>query len=140
MPGGCSFCAFVEDKGLVPHWIAESEGALAFLAAQPVSRGHTLVISKKHAFELSDVSDEDWKAVSVLTLRVVQLVRGRLGTQGEFLYLGSQRRPDRQFPHLHLHGIPRRPEDDPRMGDRWEEKVHPVAEGELETLAARLRE
>lgn len=43
----CIFCKIV--RGEIPcHKIFEDNGVLAFLDINPVSKGHTLVISKQH--------------------------------------------------------------------------------------------
>jgi histidine triad (HIT) family protein len=136
----CLFCRMVSDRSLVPYWIAESEAALAFLDIRPIRRGHALVIPKAHATDLSDVSPADLAAVGELVSAVSARLRQRLGTTGENLLVASGPGSEQSVFHLHVHVIPRLPDDDLRWNDWWQTKVrHPNA-GELETLARSIRE
>jgi len=47
MPGGCIFCSIVEGKNPSIK-IDESQDAIAILELNPLSRGHALVVPKKH--------------------------------------------------------------------------------------------
>jgi histidine triad (HIT) family protein len=136
----CVFCAMVADRTRVPHWIAESSRALAFLSLEPVSTGHSIVIPKRHFTDLSDVPGAEWNSVSELALRVARLLRRKLGTHEEYLYTGSWSRPGRKFPRLPLHVVPRGPDTIPRFDERWNPPLRPsVSKLELVSLARRTR-
>jgi len=129
----------VSDRSLVPHWIAESDRALAFLDINPIRHGHSLVIPKSHALDLSEVDPDDWRAACQLTLKVATLLRKRLGTTGENLLVASGPGSEQSVFHLHIHVIPRLPNDDLRWNDWWQTKVRPADEPTIVALAAALR-
>ncbi len=60
--GGCIFCSIVEGKSPCFR-LGENDGAIAFLELNPVSKGHALVISKKHEGEVDDAMRELAKSV-----------------------------------------------------------------------------
>jgi histidine triad (HIT) family protein len=139
MPAACVFCRMVVDRALVPHWIAESERALAFLDIRPIRHGHALVVPKAHATDLSDVRPSDWDATCRLAREVAALLRTRLGTTGENLLVASGPGSEQSVFHLHVHVIPRRVQDDLRWNDWWQTKVQTPTEAELRDLAAEIR-
>jgi hypothetical protein len=47
MPGGCIFCSIIEGKSQSIK-IDEDENAIAILELNPISKGHSLVVPKKH--------------------------------------------------------------------------------------------
>ena len=53
----CVFCAIL-NKEIPARVIAENENALAFLDVNPISDGHTIIISKKHYKYLSETPVE----------------------------------------------------------------------------------
>ncbi len=122
-----------------PHWIARSDRAFAFLDIRPIRVGHALVVPKRHAVNLSDVSPDDWAAVNALVLDVARLLRTTLGTDGENLLVASGPGSEQSVFHLHVHVIPRKQNDDLRWNDWWQTKVFTPPEPELIALAGRIR-
>ncbi len=124
---------------MVPHWLAESDKALAFLDINPIRTGHTLVIPKAHAVDLRTITDGDWAAVAGLSARVVNLLRRKLGTTGENLFVASGPGSEQSVFHLHVHIIPRSPDDDLRWNDWWKTKAFTPPTAELNALAKKIR-
>lgn len=54
----CLFCKIVQ-KQIPAHIIAENEYGLAFLDINQASEGHTLIISKNHAENITKLESED---------------------------------------------------------------------------------
>lgn len=139
MPSTCIFCKMVKDRTMVPHWIGESSKAFAFLDINPIRRGHSLVIPKNHAQDLSDVPPDEFVEVMALVRDVAARLRRRLGTTGENLLVASGPGSEQAVFHLHVHVIPRLPDDDLRWNDWWQTKVRPATVADLETLARSIR-
>lgn len=140
MPRGCLFCELAADRTRTPHRIAESPRAIALLSVDPASRGHTVIFPRRHFSDLSTIPETEWLAIGRLTLRVVEQLRRSLGHRGEYIYCGSWTRPDRKYPHLHVHVIPR----GRRLARGFDPWWHPPPEGaasipELAALAERIR-
>jgi histidine triad (HIT) family protein len=139
MPGSCIFCQMARAPHKVVHRIAESDLAFSVLDINPIRRGHCLVIPKAHATDLSDVTAEDFRALMTLVREVAARLRQRLGTTGENLLVASGPGSEQAVSHLHVHVIPRLPDDDLRWNDWWQTKVRHPEVGELEALARSLR-
>jgi histidine triad (HIT) family protein len=139
MPEPCLFCEMVADRGKVPHWIAETPRALAFMDIRPIRHGHALVIPKHHARDLSDVAPEDLRETMALVQHVAARLREKLSTTGENLLVASGAGSEQSVFHLHVHVIPRLPDDDLRWNDWWQTKVRHPSLSELEALARSLR-
>lgn len=139
MAADCIFCRIVADRSMAPYWVAESDRALAFLDIHPIRTGHTLVIPKAHAVDLASVGEEDWVAVTRLTARVQNLLRRKLGSTGENLFVASGPGSEQSVFHLHVHIVPRRVQDDLHWADWWATKVFTPPTTELVALAERIR-
>jgi histidine triad (HIT) family protein len=139
MAEDCIFCHMVQDRSKVPYWVAESDRALAFLDIHPIRTGHTLVIPKAHAVDLTSITDADWAAVAGLSARVLNILRRRLGTTGENLFVASGPGSEQTVPHLHVHIVPRTPGDDLHWNDWWLTKQTSPPPAELVALAKKIR-
>jgi histidine triad (HIT) family protein len=70
----CLFCDII-NKIIPAKIVAENKGAIAFLDVNPVSDGHTLVISKKHFKNLSECDEESLNDVIQLTKEVANIIK-----------------------------------------------------------------
>lgn len=139
MSDACVFCRLVQDRSQVPYWLAESDRALAFLTIRPLRAGHSLVIPKVHAPDLAGLTPVDWDAMMALTARLVPLPRRKLGATGENLFVASGPGSEQGVSHLHVHVIPRSPDDGLRWNDWWEPKTDSPPVTRLVELAQRIR-
>ncbi len=94
----CIFCKIVTKE--VPNYkVYEDEYFLGFLDVYPISKGHTLLVPKKHYRWTHDVENFGayWEAAKVVALKL-QKALGASWIQ--FVTHG-------QIPHAHIHIIPR---------------------------------
>lgn len=131
----CVFCQIVADTGKCVL-LAEDTAALAFMDIHPANPGHCLVIPKGHWPTVFDIPPDDFAAVARLTVRVAAGVRGALRPSGLSLVQANGRAANQTVPHLHVHVLPRR-EDDQLLLD-WS-RTSAVDGGRLAELAARIR-
>ena len=131
--GPCIFCEIV--AGRSPAYVLdEDDRCLAFLDIFPLTTGHSLVIPKAHADDLLDAPAEDVAAVARMAQRVAKRVSTELGAPGINLLQATGAIALQTVFHLHIHVLPRYPDDGFRVSfDR--DKGDPT---ELEALAARL--
>ncbi len=102
----CIFCQIV--AGEIPAQIvAQDERTLAFLDIAPATRGHTLVIPRRHSTDLLDTDPEDLQAVIVAAQAIARRVMERLGADGVNLLNSNRRAAWQTVFHLHVHVIPR---------------------------------
>jgi histidine triad (HIT) family protein len=124
----CIFCKIV--AGEVPAQIvAEDERTVAFMDISPATRGHLLVIPRRHARDLLEIESEDLHAVIDAARRMAHRVHDRLGADGVNLLNARGEAAWQTVFHFHLHVIPRYEDDPLRLP--WEPK-----EGDKDEIAA----
>jgi ATP adenylyltransferase len=114
---GCLFC---ERKPDIER-ILENDHAYAVLDRFPVSKGHTLVIPKRHFSNFFEITKVEYDNVfDLLCIRQKQLLETNPDIQGFNIGVNSGEVAGQTIPHCHVHLIPRRPGDveDPRGGVR----------------------
>jgi diadenosine tetraphosphate (Ap4A) HIT family hydrolase len=116
MTGTCPFCTLGAGRIVLAN-----ELAAVIRGNFPVSRGHTLIISKRHVDSFFEVTGDERKAMLAL------LDSAKLGLDAAFhpdgynVGINDGEAAGQTVPHLHLHLIPRYAGDreDPRGGVRW---------------------
>ncbi len=104
---GCIFCGIA--SGTAPATkIHDDEVLCAFLDIRPITRGHTLVIPKRHATNLDDLDSELGSELFGLGHRLAKaLRRSDLGADGANLILNDGESAFQTVHHVHLHVVPR---------------------------------
>lgn len=104
----CVFCKIVNGE-IKSRLIMESKNSIAFLDAFPVTKGHTLVISKTHYCKIQDMSQDD----SADLFRVVYEVVSKIDkiTGSTLLAIHNGKESGQEIPHVHVHLIPRQSND-----------------------------
>jgi histidine triad (HIT) family protein len=107
----CIFCGIV--AGDVPAQIVDSdEHTVAFMDIRPATRGHSLVVPRRHSANLMDISDEDLRNTTLAARRLARRIDEVLDPAG-FNFLNSSGSAAWQTVfHFHIHVVPRY-EDDP---------------------------
>ena len=107
----CIFCQIV--AGEVPANVVDSdERTVTFMDIRPATRGHVLVIPRRHARDLLEVGDEDLTACMGAARRAAERALSRLGADGVNLLNSCGEAAWQTVFHFHVHVIPRY-EDDP---------------------------
>jgi histidine triad (HIT) family protein len=102
----CLFCGIV--TGDVPSLrIAETERALAFMDINPATRGHALVIPRRHAADLVQIDPDELSHCTVLAQRIAARAIDRLGADGVNLVNACGAAAWQTVFHFHLHVVPR---------------------------------
>jgi histidine triad (HIT) family protein len=127
----CIFCRIVAKKAPA-YTIYEDASTMAFLDLFPFTRGHSLVISKRHAPRLTDLPFDD-QAALIRTLDEICRRAERL-TSDYNVALNAGARAGQIVFHVHFHVIPRYGESNP---------FHPptrsrIPEADAETLVGEL--
>jgi len=70
----CIFCKI--NNGEIPtHFLGRNAGAAAFLDVQPIAKGHTLVVPKRHAETILDLDDEELAGLFTLVRDVTSKIK-----------------------------------------------------------------
>lgn len=102
----CIFCNVVE--GEMPHYpVYEDEGSLAFLDVFPLSKGHTVVVPKKHAEFLLDVADGELGGLFIAVKKAMARIEEVLHPEGFNIGVNHGEVAGQTVPHVHIHIIPR---------------------------------
>ena len=110
----CIFCKIV--AGEIPgQIIAEDEHTIAFMDINPATRGHSLVIPRRHSRDLLEIGDDDLAATIVGAKRLAERVQERLGADGVSLLNSCGAAAWQTVFHFHIHVIPRYTDDPLRL-------------------------
>jgi histidine triad (HIT) family protein len=102
----CIFCKIV--AGEIPSQIvAQDELTISFMDVAPATRGHALVVPRRHSRDLYEIDDEDLTAVVLAAKRLAQRARERLGADGVNLINSCGPAAWQTVFHFHVHVIPR---------------------------------
>ena len=102
----CIFCEIVEKKATA-RIIAENDGALCFLILEPLTKGHCLVVPKKHFTDIFDIDESSLSEVAALAKEMSLLLKKKLGATGVNILHASGKSAQQSVFHFHLHIVPR---------------------------------
>ena len=107
----CVFCEIV--AGTAPAIrIYEDDDYLAILDIRPFTRGHTLVLPKRHTVDLTDTPPETLADMVAIGQRIGLAARvSELGADGNNIAINDGRAAFQSVFHVHLHVLPRRDGD-----------------------------
>jgi histidine triad (HIT) family protein len=102
----CLFCKIV--AGEIPAQIVhEDDRTVAFMDINPGSRGHLLVVPRRHARDLLEIDQEDLAATMGAAQRMAARVGERLDADGVNLLNCCGSAAWQTVFHFHVHVIPR---------------------------------
>ena len=128
----CIFCKIV--TGEIPAMrVAEDERTIAFMDISPATRGHTLVIPKRHYRDLLEIDDADLTACVLAARDMAVRARTKLGADGVNLLNSCGAAAWQTVFHFHIHVIPRYADDPVR--DALKLPWVPAA-GDMDDIAA----
>ncbi len=110
----CLFCKIV--AGEVPATrVAEDERAVAFMDINPATRGHALVVPRRHAKDLLEIGGEDLAACTAMARRLADRAVEALGADGVNLLNCRGPAAWQTVFHFHWHVVPRYDDDPLRL-------------------------
>lgn len=102
----CVFCKII--AGELPGQIVdEDELTVAFMDIAPATRGHALVVPRRHSRNLLEVGREDLAATILAAQRLAGRATERLGADGVNLLNSCGSAAWQTVYHFHVHVIPR---------------------------------
>lgn len=102
----CIFCKII-NKEIPNYTVFEDENVLAFLDIFPHAVGHTVVIPKVHAHDLTELSDELIVSLFSAVKKVQQKLQTGLNPEGFTVGWNHGEAGGQTVPHLHVHVLPR---------------------------------
>jgi histidine triad (HIT) family protein len=102
----CIFCRIIE--GSAPgHVVYEDDLTLAFLDINPISDGHTLIVTRLHEARLEDLPPEHAEALFRTLCRLVGPIQRAMAVPATSIGINNGREVGQLVPHVHIHVIPR---------------------------------
>jgi histidine triad (HIT) family protein len=102
----CIFCKVIAGE-LPAQIVDEDERTVAFMDISPATRGHALVVPRKHSRDLLEIEREDLAATIIAAQRLARRVSERLGADGVNLINSCGSAAWQTVYHFHVHVIPR---------------------------------
>ena len=132
----CIFCKIV--NGEIPaHKVYEDDDVLAFLDISQTTKGHTLVIPKKHYDNFLATPKDIMHKVMDVAQRIGQIAIKFLGAKGVNILTNCYPAAGQTVNHFHVHVIPRYEE---KEGFILEMKNNSSEELNLPALAREIKE
>ena len=102
----CIFCRII--AGEIPAEVVDQdERTVAFMDINPATRGHALVVPRRHVRDLLEIEAEDLEATILAAQRLATKMPERLGADGVNLLNSCGRAAWQNVFHFHIHVIPR---------------------------------
>ena len=102
----CLFCQIVAGE-LPSQRVDSDERTIAFMDISPATRGHALVVPRRHATNLLEIEPDELAATALAAQRLAKRAVERLGADGVNLINSCGADAWQTVFHLHIHVIPR---------------------------------
>ncbi len=106
----CIFCKIVR-KEIPSKIVFENNTTLAFLDINPISEGHSIVISKNHFNTLENIPNEELASLFQSVKEVAKLIYEKLEIDGYNIIQNNYKAAGQVVEHSHIHIIPRKEDD-----------------------------
>jgi len=103
LSGGCPFCKLNSKVELV----SEAATTIAFFDGYPVSKGHTLIIPKRHVANYFDLTDEEQQDLWHMVNHCKTILENRFRPNGFNVGINVNQAAGQSVFHVHIHLIPR---------------------------------
>ena len=102
----CIFCKII-NKQIPSSVVYEDNDVVAFLDISQATKGHTLVLPKKHYANLLEIEEEVLAKVIKVAKMIATSMQDSLGAKGFNLVNNCNEVAGQSVMHFHLHIIPR---------------------------------
>lgn len=102
----CIICKIINNE--IPGYkVYEDDSLLAFLDIKPRAKGHTVVVLKRHAPTVEDLTEEEVKVLFATVKKVAAKLKVTLKPDGFSIGWNNGSAAGQVVPHLHVHIMPR---------------------------------
>ena len=106
MNSQCLFCRIINNE-IPAHKIYEDANTLAFLDINPLTKGHTLLIPKKHVTLIEELNTNESITLLKTITKIISKVNKGTNTQSSTIAINNGKESGQEIPHTHIHIIPR---------------------------------
>lgn len=129
----CIFCKII-NKEIPSSTIYEDDKVIAFLDLSQTTKGHTLVVPKKHYENILECDEETLAHLIKVTQKLAKHITQKLDAKGVNILNNCNEVAGQTVMHLHFHIIPRYSEN-----DAIQIEFHESKKQDLEALALLLK-
>lgn len=129
----CVFCNIIQ-RTAPSHVVYEDSEFIAILDKYPISKGHTLVLPKKHCERVQDLSQMEFCALYARVYALNSLITSRMNATASHISINDGAAANQLIPHVHVHIIPRSKDDSAGFTAR---KL--ISAEEMNQISAKLR-
>lgn len=134
----CIFCKIIE--GTIPSAkIYEDEHVYAFMDIMPLTKGHVLLIPKKHTENVYNFTAEEAGQLFAVAPKIANALKAEFNPIGMNLLQNNGAPAGQSVFHFHLHFIPRYDESDGFDLALWEPKVSEYTPERIKEIAASIQ-
>ena len=110
MENNCVFCKII--RGELPCVkLYEDDKVIVFLDIAPISKGHALVVPKEHHVSITSLTEPYREAMMRVAPEIGAALMRTTDSDGFNFLLSNGQCAGQVVPHVHLHVIPRKPDD-----------------------------
>jgi histidine triad (HIT) family protein len=102
----CIFCKIIAGE-LPGEIIDQDERTVALMDISPATRGHALVVPRRHTRDLLEIEPDELAATMLAAQRLARRIHERLGVDGVNLLNSCGKAAWQTVFHFHVHVIPR---------------------------------
>ena len=102
----CVFCDIIDGK-IPSKKVYEDDEILAILDISQATKGHTLVIPKKHFENMLETDDEYLSKLIIKSKQLAKNITTNLNAQGFNLLINTNKQAGQTVMHTHIHILPR---------------------------------
>ena len=134
----CIFCKIAKGE-IDSAKIWEDDDVLVFMDVKPFTKGHCLIVPKKHFESIFDIEESILQKVIVRAKHISEKIKKNLGANGIRLSQSNGKTAGQEVMHFHLHIIPRYEGEDIPMHPAATVHLPQANIEELQKLALQLR-
>ena len=133
----CLFCKIVD--GSIPSTkVYEDDYVIAFMDIMPLTKGHTLLIPKKHYADVFDMTSEEAGQLFSVVPKIASALNATFEPAGMNLLNNNGAPAGQSVFHFHLHFIPRYDQTD-GLKVNWQTKEKEFTSEMLNEYAEKIR-
>ena len=107
----CIFCKIVRKEAFAAV-LYEDDDVMAIMDIQPINEGHALIIPKKHAVLVEEMEEELYLKLFPVARNIAALIKEKIPeTTAINYFIADGEDAGQEVFHVHLHVIPRKPND-----------------------------
>jgi ATP adenylyltransferase len=103
----CPFCEIAAGRDSSARVVFEDDHVVSFFPHDPATRGHTLVVPKRHVPDIWTVSSSEVEHLSRGVLRVAHALRAAFAPAGLNVIQSNGEAATQTVTHMHVHLVPR---------------------------------